>query len=100
MLIFSTLILVSLVLYIYYKVNITRTRDRLTQLYFNGKARICLGSFVFFFGINQYLFYGTKLSLYIGIVFLILGGMQMYTGFKSSRHYKKEYQKQEAAVSN
>ncbi|WP_028783446.1 YtpI family protein [Thalassobacillus devorans] len=97
MLIFSTLILVSLILYIYYKVNITRTRDRLTQLYFNGKARICLGSFVFFFGINQYLFYETKLSLYIGLVFLVLGGMQMYFGFKSSRYYKNAYRQQEAA---
>ncbi|MBM7554973.1 YtpI family protein [Thalassobacillus pellis] len=93
MLIFSTLILVSAVLYIYYKVSITRSNDPLTQLYLNGRAKICLGSFVFFFGINQYLFYETKLSLFIGIVFLVLGGMQMTNGYKSSQHYRNEYRK-------
>lgn len=73
MFILPVIIAVSIILYVYYKVAIIRNNDPLTQLYYNAKARIFLGSFIFFFGINQYLFYQTKISLYIGIVFLVLG---------------------------
>ncbi|MBM7597712.1 hypothetical protein JOC34_000069 [Virgibacillus halotolerans] len=91
--IFPIIIVLSLVLYVYYKVAILKTRDALTQAYYNAKSRLCLGSFVFFFGINQYIFYLTRLSLFIGIIFLIFGGMQMYVGFKQVRHYRKEWKR-------
>ena len=61
MVIFPIIIVVSAVLYIYYKVAILKSNDELTQKYFNGKARLCLGTFLLFFGINQYLFYKTQL---------------------------------------
>ncbi|WP_284139828.1 MULTISPECIES: YtpI family protein [unclassified Virgibacillus] len=91
--IFPIIIVISLVLYVYYKVAILKTKDGLNQAYFNAKSRICLGSFIFFFGINQYIFYGTKFSLFIGIVFLILGGLQLYTGWQETKHYRKEWQR-------
>lgn len=93
MFIFALLILVSLVMYIYYKVAILRSKDELTQVYINAKARVCLGAFVFFFGINQYIFYQTQLSLLFGFIFLILGGMQMVRGYKEAVHYKKEWRR-------
>ncbi|GAB3065225.1 YtpI family protein [Virgibacillus ainsalahensis] len=91
MVIFPIIIVVSIVLYIYYKVAILKTKDRLEQAYFNARSRICLGSFIFFFGINQYLFYLTQISLFIGIIFAVLGGMQIVRGFREVKHYKKEW---------
>lgn len=93
MVIFPIIIVISLVLYVYYKVAILKSKEHLTQAYFNAKSRICLGSFIFFFGVNQYLFYQTRLSLFIGIVFLILGWLQLSTGFKEVKHYRKEWKR-------
>lgn len=94
MVIFPIIIVVSIVLWIYYKVSILKNKgDGLTQAYFNAKSRICLGSFVFFFGINQYLFYLTRISLFIGIIFVLLGGLQIYVGFKEAKHYRNEYRR-------
>lgn len=93
MFILPVLIILSIVFYIYYKVAILKDNDRVTQLYFNAMSRVCLGSFVLFFGINQYLFYQTKLSLFIGIVFVILGGMQISRGIKEAKHYRAEYRR-------
>lgn len=93
MIIFPVLILVSLVLYIYYKVMVIRSRDPLTQEYLNSKSKLFLGSFIFFFGINQYVFYQTKLSLFVGVVFVLIGVFQAHSGWKASQHYQAEYQK-------
>ncbi|MEN1968231.1 YtpI family protein [Lentibacillus sp. N15] len=93
MVILPIIIAIALVLYIYYKVAILKSKDKLTQAYFNAKSRICLGVFVLMFGINQYVYYQTKLSLFIGIVFLILGGMQLNLGWKESKHYRKEWKR-------
>lgn len=93
MFIFSVLIIVSLVFYVYYKVAILKDRDPVTQLYFNAMSRVCLGSFLLFFAINQYLLYGTRLSLFIGIIFIVLGSMQVTRGIKEAKHYKKEYRR-------
>ncbi|UOQ46159.1 YtpI family protein [Halobacillus salinarum] len=96
MIILSTIIFISLVLYIYYKVMVVKAKDPLTQVYLNSKARLFLGSLVFFFGINQYLAYQTRLSLFIGIVFVVLGAAQFRHGWKASRHYQNEYAKQQS----
>lgn len=93
MFIFAALIIISVVLYIYYKVAILKTKDGLTQRYFNAKARIFLGLFLFSFGVNQYIAYQTKLILFISVVFLFLGGLQMFDGFKEAKHYRNEYKR-------
>lgn len=93
MIIFPILIMISIVLYIYYKVAILRSKDELTQVYFNAKSRVCLGSFILLFGVNQYLFYESKLALFIGIIFLVLGGLQINYGLKEAKHYRNEWQR-------
>ncbi len=93
MFIIALFIMLSIVLYIYYKVSILKTKDGLSQKYINAKARICLGSFLIFFGINQYIAYQTKLVLLISIVFVVLGALQATDGFKEAKHYKKEWQR-------
>ncbi|MBM7572875.1 YtpI family protein [Aquibacillus albus] len=93
MLIFPIVIVISIIMYIYYKVAILKQSDELMQVYMNAKARVFLGIFISFFGINQYLFYETKLSLYITIIFLILGCLQLFAGVKRTKHYANEIEK-------
>lgn len=93
MIIFPIIIVLSLVFWVYYKVAILKTDDGLTQAYFNAKSRVCLGSFIFFFAINQYIFYETRLSLFVGIVFLIFGGSHLYSGVKETKHYRQEWKR-------
>jgi len=93
MVIFPIVIVVSFVLYIYYKVAILKSNDELTQKYFNGKALFFLGTFMMAFAINQYIFYQTKISLFIGIIFAIFGLPLMYRGFMEAKHYRSEWRR-------
>ncbi|MFD2627901.1 YtpI family protein [Oceanobacillus kapialis] len=93
MFIFPIIIILSVVFYVYYKVAILKTKDRLTQVYFNARSRMCLGSFLLFFGVNQYVFYQTQLALFIGILFFAWGAYLLYFGFKEAKHYKNEYKR-------
>ncbi|SET79583.1 YtpI-like protein [Salinibacillus kushneri] len=90
MIFFPIVIVLSLVLYIFFKVRILSVKDELTMRYTNAKARICLGILLFFFGINQYLFYETRLSLFIGIIFVFFGFIQAQYGFKLFKYFRKE----------
>lgn len=93
MFIFAVIILLSLVLYVYYKVAIVKTNNGLKQAYFHAKSRICLGSFLIAFTINQYIFYQTRISLFIGIVFLIFGLPLVLRGIKEVKHYRNEWKR-------
>lgn len=93
MFIFPLAIIFSIVMYVYYKVAILRSKDELTQVYFNAKSRICLGSFILFFGINQYIFYQSRFALFIAAIFLFLGILQIVRGYREAVHYKKEWRR-------
>ncbi|WP_080874931.1 YtpI family protein [Oceanobacillus timonensis] len=93
MVIFPIIIIISAVFYIYYKVAILKEKSTLTQKYFNGRARSCLGAFLIAFAINQYALYLTQLSLFIGLVIFIFGVMQLIRGFKEAHHYQKEWRR-------
>ncbi|HLR60532.1 MAG TPA: YtpI family protein [Pseudogracilibacillus sp.] len=93
MLIFALVILISIVMFIYYKVMILRTSDRLNQVYFNSKAKFFLGTFLISFGINQYLAYQLTFVLIISLIFIGLGSFQSYHGFKAARHYRREWKR-------
>ncbi|RYG74902.1 hypothetical protein EU245_01605 [Lentibacillus lipolyticus] len=93
MILFPIIIVLSAVFWVYYKVAILKSDDGLTQAYFNAKSRVCLGSLILFFGINQYMFYETRLSLFVGIIFLFFGGLHLYVGMKETKHYRNEYKR-------
>ncbi len=90
LLIFALTTIISIVLFIYYKVIILRTSDGLTQVYFNSKAKFFLGTFLVSFGVVQYLIYQLTFVLIISLIFIALGGFQAYHGFKATRHYRRE----------
>lgn len=93
MFIFATLTLCSIVLYVYYKVAILRSKDSLIQNYINGKAKISLGIFLISFAINQYIAAPIKVILFISIIFILLGIIQLVDGFNRAKHFRKEWKR-------
>jgi len=93
MFIIALFIILSVVFYIYYKVSILRTKDSLLQKYTNAKSRVCFGSFLIFFAINQYLAYQQKFVLIISLIFFVLGIMQAVDGYKEAKHYRNEWRR-------
>ncbi|TFB25038.1 hypothetical protein E3U55_01200 [Filobacillus milosensis] len=87
---FITLIVVTFVLYIFFKVQILRSKDTLYMHFTNAKARMALGGFLSIFGMNQYYYYQTQLALFICIAFLVLGIAQIVYGYKLFKHYRGE----------
>jgi len=90
MFIFPMTIVLSVTIYLYFKVQILRTKDPLHQEHANAKSRVALGLFITVFGMNQYVFYQTKLALFIGIAFIVLGIMQMVHGYRKTKFYGKQ----------
>ncbi|MFC0015640.1 MULTISPECIES: YtpI family protein [Allobacillus] len=88
--IFITLIVVSFVLYIYFKVKIISQKDPLTMRFTNAKARIALGVFIATFGANQYVYYQTQLALFVCLLFIVLGVIQIVYGYRLYKHYRSE----------
>lgn len=93
MLIFAFLIVISIVMYIYYKVAILKTKESLVQRYYNAKARIFLGLLLISVGINQYVAHQVRLILFISIIFFILGIMQIIYGYREAKHYRNEWKR-------
>ncbi|PKR79280.1 hypothetical protein CEY16_05940 [Halalkalibacillus sediminis] len=87
---FISIIVISFILYVFFKVRILNEKEPVKMHYTNAKARMALGTFISAFGINQYVFYETQLALFIGIVFLILGIAQIVYGYKLFKHFRNE----------
>lgn len=90
MVIFPITIVLSITIYIYYKVQIARMKDPLMKEHTTAKGKIALGVFLVSFAINQYLFYQTQLALFVVIVFIIFGIMQFIHGIKTTKFYGKQ----------
>ncbi len=60
MVVFPIVIIISIVLYVYYKVMILRGSDPLIQEILNAKARISLGIFISFFWSKSILILSNK----------------------------------------
>ncbi len=88
--IFITIIVVSFILYIYFKVRIVSQKDPLYMRFTNAKARMALGIFIASFGANQYVYYQTQLALFICLIFIVLGIVQIVYGYKLYKHYRGE----------
>ncbi len=82
------LIVISFVIYFFYKVKAFRTKRVFEKNWINTKASIALGSFLLFFGINQiFLRYDSTIALVVSIVFILLGLANIILGYKAYRHY-------------
>lgn len=88
MLIFAFFIIVSIVFYFYYKTKQFRTQLPIRQKWYQSKAGVALGSFLGFFGLNQFFLYQTAVTYVIGGIFIVLGAMMAITNSKAARHYR------------
>ena len=80
-------IIVSFVWYFYFKTKQLRTTLPIRRKWYTSKASICLGAFIFFFGLNFMLIYQSTLTYVISIIFVLIGGYFMYYHYKAAKHY-------------
>ncbi|MCQ5364304.1 YtpI family protein [Anoxybacillus salavatliensis] len=85
--IFVILIIFSLSFYLYYKIKYFRSKRPMERKWISAKSSIALGSFVFFFAINQFFIHRSTVSLIIGIVFLFVGAGSIWGGYRAHRYY-------------
>ncbi|MGG3955873.1 YtpI family protein [Bhargavaea massiliensis] len=85
--IFVILIVFSLAFYLFYKIKYFRSKKPMERKWISAKSSIALGSFVFFFAINQFLIHRSTVSLIIGIVFILFGAGSIWAGYRAHRYY-------------
>lgn len=81
------LIMLSLALYVYYKIKYVRSRMPMEKKMLNGKSSLALGSFVGLYGINQLFVHGSTTAYIVGAVFILIGGFSAWVGYRSYRHH-------------
>lgn len=80
-------IVVSFVWYFYFKTKQLRTNLPIRKKWFAAKASLCLGAFIFFFGINFLYIYQSSITYIVSGLFILLGAYVMYHNYKASKHY-------------
>lgn len=80
-------IILSLSFYIYYKIKYVRSRMPMEKKMLSGKSSVALGLFVSLFGINQLFLFSTPVTYIVAAVFILLGAMSAWAGFRSVRHH-------------
>ena len=81
------LIVLLFVLYLFYKTKYFRSNRPAEKKWLSAKSSIALGLFVFFFGINTVYLSQTTVTIFVAAVFIIIGGISSWTGYKAYKHY-------------
>lgn len=84
---FVFFIVVSAILYVYYKIQYVRTKRALLKEYLSAKSSMSLGLFIMFFGLNQLFLNRGALSAGIGVIFVLTGIGSMWAGYRAYKHY-------------
>ncbi|WLR50203.1 YtpI family protein [Bacillus tianshenii] len=85
--VFGFLSVLAIGFYLFYKTKYFRSRRPMEKQWLSAKSSIALGAFVFLFGLNQIIVWNTTISNVIGILFILIGGMSAFFGFKAKKHY-------------
>ncbi|PTL39850.1 YtpI family protein [Alkalicoccus saliphilus] len=88
MVIFPVFLVASLVLFVYFKVLQLRTKGPGERELYSAKATIALSIFIITFGVNSYINLQTTTAAVVGLIFLVLGGVNLYFGIKRHQHFK------------
>jgi len=81
------LIIISLSLYVYYKVKYVRSTKPIEKKWLSSKSSIALGLFVGLFGINTLFLYQSLTTYIVGPIFIIIGFLSAWAGYKAYKHY-------------
>lgn len=85
--VFVVMIFFSLMLYIYYKVRYIRSSNQTEKRWLTAKSSIALGSFVSLFGLNRLFLTFSTTAFIISIIFIVIGLISIWTGFKAYKFY-------------
>lgn len=81
------IIIAAISFYFFYKVKEYRTKAPYEKRWVKSKANIALGVFLAVFGINQLINFRSTVELMISVVFLLLGLVNIWFGYKAYQHY-------------
>jgi len=84
---FVVLIVLSFVLYFYFKTKQFRSELPIAKKWYANRALVALGSLLFFFGINQITLFPTTLTYVISGLLIIIGLATMVYYFRVAKHY-------------
>jgi hypothetical protein len=85
--VFVILIVLSLSFYVFYKIKFFQAKKPMEKQWISTKSSIALGLFVFFFGLNQLFLFRSTVSLIVGIIFILIGALSSWAGYKAYKHY-------------
>lgn len=85
--VFAALIIVALAFYCFYKVRFFRTNLPMEKRWLSSKSSIALGLFVSLFGVNQLFLFQTTLTYVIATIFIIVGTLSIWSGFKAYKFF-------------
>jgi succinate-acetate transporter protein len=81
------ILIIAISFYLFYKVKEYRTKAPYEKRWIKTKANIALGVFLAVFGVNQLVTFRSTVELLISIVFLLLGLVNIWFGYKAYQHY-------------
>ena len=84
---FVVLIVLSFVLYFYFKTKQFRNELPIAKKWYANRALIALGSLLFFFGINQLTLFPSTLTYVISGVLIVIGLFTMVYYYRVAKHY-------------
>ncbi|QKS72046.1 YtpI family protein [Paenalkalicoccus suaedae] len=88
MLIFIIAIVSSLILFVYFKVQQARVQGPMEKKFYAAKGSMCFGLFMLAFGMNSYMGLGTQVALFVAIVFILMGGANIFFGWQRHKEVK------------
>ncbi|WP_409270901.1 YtpI family protein [Neobacillus sp. SCS-31] len=81
------LIVFSLAFYVFYKIKYVRSTKLIERKWISSKSGIALGLFVLTFGLNQLYLNHSMVSYIVAAVFVVLGGINIWSGIKAYKYY-------------
>ncbi|MDM5156781.1 YtpI family protein [Bacillus sp. DX1.1] len=80
-------IIISFMLYLFYKTKYFRTNRPMEKGWLSGKSAMALGLFVALFGVNQFFLDASTVRIVVGILFIAFGGASIFNGFRQYKHF-------------
>ncbi|MHC0037373.1 YtpI family protein [Pseudoneobacillus sp. C159] len=80
-------IVISFVFYLFYKVKFVRSKLPVERKWISAKSSMALGLFVALFGVNQLFLFQSTTTYIIAAIFILIGGLSTFTGWKAYKHF-------------
>lgn len=80
-------IIISFMLYLFYKTKFFRTNRPMEKGWLAGKSAMALGVFVALFGANQFFLELSTARIIVGVLFILFGGASIFNGFRQYKHF-------------